>query len=169
MRHLQNVVGLFQKRAEAERAIHRLQSTGVKIDAISVAMKDTTEFDDFAEATGVKDLSGEGATAGAVSGAAVGTLIGLAIAGSTLVLPGLGTFLVGGPLAAALAGAGLGAASGGVLGALIGEGIPEHEAQRFAEGLEEGQIIVAAEVSDEMAPRVREIFLQEGSPYTHAV
>jgi hypothetical protein len=163
---MQNVVGMFDTRAQAERAIHRLKTGGVDIDAISVAMKDEAELSDLSEFTGAKDLSGEGATAGAMSGAAVGTLIGLAIAGTTLVLPGLGTFLVGGPLAAALAGAGLGAASGGALGALIGAGIPETEAQQFATGLEAGQIIVVAAVSDEKAIKVRSIFLEEGSLHT---
>src|SRR5437764_731541 len=83
------------------------------------------EARDLIDTTGAGDMSGEGAAVGAVSGAAVGTLVGLALVGSSLVLPGVGTFLVGGPLAAALTGAGIGAASGGVIGALVGTGIPE--------------------------------------------
>ncbi len=113
-------------------------------------------------------MSGEGAAAGAVSGAAVGLLVGLAVAGSTFVLPGVGAFLVGGPLAAALTGAGIGAASGGLLGALIGAGIPEHEAHHYASGVEQGHILVSADVDDAVAPVVRRIFDEEGSRRTHA-
>jgi hypothetical protein len=132
-------------------------------------MKDVREASDLVESTGANDLSGEGATAGAVSGAAVGTLVGLALVGSTFVLPGVGTFLIGGPLAAALAGAGIGAASGGLLGALIGAGIPETEAEHYATGIEQGQILLSTNVADPAASDVRKIFDEEGSRRTHSV
>jgi hypothetical protein len=132
-------------------------------------MKDVRAAGDLVDTTGANDLSGEGATAGAVSGAAVGTLVGLALVGSTFVLPGVGTFLIGGPLAAALAGAGIGAASGGLLGALIGAGIPEAEAAHYASGIEQGQILISTNVADTEAPIVRKIFDEEGSRRTHSV
>jgi hypothetical protein len=172
---MQNVVGLFATRDEAESAIRRLNLAGVSVSAISVAMKDTREPGEaqteptLAEATGTHDLTEEGTAVGAVSGAAVGTLVGLLVAGSTFVLPGVGTFLIAGPLAAALTGAGVGAASGGLLGALIGSGIPEADAQGFATDVESGQIVVAARVDDTQAPDVRRIFDEEGSRRTHSL
>jgi hypothetical protein len=166
---MQNVVGIFETRTEAESAIQRLKESGIAPDAISIAMKDVRESGDLVDSTGVHDLSGEGATAGAVSGAAVGSLIGLALVGSTFVLPGVGTFLIGGPLAAALAGAGIGAASGGLLGALIGAGIPEAEAEHYATGIEQGHILISTNVPDGQAATVRKIFDEEGSRRTHAV
>ena len=166
MRH---IVGMFETRAEAESAIHRLTANGIGTGSISIAMKDTVEASSLVETTGATDLSGEGAAAGAVSGAAVGTLVGLAIAGSTLLLPGIGTFLIGGPLVAAIAGAGVGAASGGLLGALVGAGIPEKEAETYATGIEQGHIFVSANVDDENAGIVRRVFDEEGSRRTHSV
>jgi hypothetical protein len=165
---MKNVVGMFESRTEAESAIHRLKTTGIGMDSISVAMRDRQETTELAEATGTDDMTGEGATAGIVSGAAVGTLVGLALVGSTFVLPGIGTFLVGGPLAAALTGAGIGAASGGLLGALIGSGIPEHEAEHYSAGIEQGNILVSATVSDDLAPAVARVFDEEGSRRTHS-
>jgi hypothetical protein len=165
---MQHVVGMFGTRIEAESAIQRLKAEGVGTETISIAMKDTREAGEVAEATGVEDMTGEGAAAGAVSGAAVGLLVGLAVAGSTFVLPGVGTFLVGGPLAAALTGAGIGAASGGLIGGLIGAGIPEHEARHYASGVEQGHILVSADVDDALAPVVRRIFDEEGSRRTHS-
>jgi hypothetical protein len=85
------------------------------------------------------------------------------------VLPGLGAFLIGGPLAAAIAGAGIGAASGGLLGALIGSGIPEVEAQHYATGIEQGQILISTNVADVDAATIRKIFDEEGSTRTHSV
>jgi len=166
---MQTVVGIFETRAEAQAAIERLKATGMAPDAISVAMKDVRESSDLVELTGAHDLSAEGATAGALSGATVGTLVGLALVGSTVVLPGLGPFLIGGPLAAALAGAGIGAASGGLLGALIGSGIPESDAENYAAGIEQGQIFVAVSVPDSEAATIRKIFDEEGSHRTHSV
>ncbi|GAC1465369.1 MAG: hypothetical protein NVSMB9_04890 [Isosphaeraceae bacterium] len=114
---MHKVVGMFDSRVEAEAVVQRLKNVGVGPDSISVAIKHThsSQGASLSEATGVKDLTEEGTAAGAVSGAAVGTLVGLLVAGSTFLLPGIGTFLVAGPLAAALTGAGVGAASGGVL------------------------------------------------------
>lgn len=170
---MQNVVGMFEDRAGAEAAVHRLRNVGVDADSISVAMKDTRVMDPLeatlAEATDTHDLTEEGAAAGAVSGAAVGTLVGLLVAGSTFLLPGVGAFLIAGPLAAALTGAGVGAASGGVFGALVGSGIPEPEATHYLEGVQAGRVIVAARVDDTLAHEVARIFDEEGSRRTHTV
>jgi hypothetical protein len=91
----------------------------------------------------------------------------LALAGSTVVLPGVGTFLIGGPIVAALACAGIGAASGGLFGALVGAGIPEQEAETYAAGIEQGHIFVSANVAEDQAALVRRIFDEEGSRRTH--
>jgi len=160
---MQTVVGLFENRSAAEDAIRRLQASSFANDSIGVAMRDTREASDLASTTGAEDLSEEGATAGAVSGAGVGALIGLALVGSNFVLPGVGTFLIGGPLAAALTGAGIGAASGGLVGGLIGAGIPEEDASVYAERLERGHILVSVQASDAQVARAREILREEGA------
>ncbi len=161
------IVGMFDTRAEAESAIERLQARGISRDSLSVALKDHKETAEFAASTGAHDLSGEGAVAGLVSGAGVGVLVGLAIASSTVVLPGVGTFLIGGPLAAALTGAGFGAASGGLIGGLIGAGIPESEAEHFSAGMERGLVLVAAHVPDSQAAGARKVLDEEGSLRTY--
>lgn len=168
---MQNVVGMFETRAEAEAAIQRLRSGGVGVESISIAMKDDRQGGEpgLAEATGVHDMAEEGTAVGAVSGAAVGTLVGLYLAGATFLLPGIGAFVLAGPLAAALTGAGVGAASGGIVGALVGSGVPEHEAAHYLAGVQSGRIIVAAHVDDDRAADVRRILNDEGSRQTHAV
>jgi hypothetical protein len=167
---MQHVIGMFDSRTQAAAAIERLKALGIGADAISVAaMQEEPDGTDLAEAAGVNDMAGEGSAVGAVSGAAVGTLVGLLVAGSTIALPGVGTFLVAGPLAAALTGAGIGAASGGLLGALVGSGIPEAEATHYLEGVRSGRVVVAANVDDLLANEVRNVFDEEGSMRTHAV
>jgi hypothetical protein len=168
---MQTVVGLFESKAEVESAIRRLQAAGFDSESIGVAMRDRTESGELAEATGAGDLTEEGAAAGAVSGAGLGILIGLALVGSTIVLPGVGPFVVGGalaggPLAAALAGAGIGAVSGGLIGGLVGSGIPEDEAEHYASGLERGGILVSVRVPDDRADEARRILDEEGARRT---
>ena len=165
---MRTVVGLFSNRSTAEAAIHRLLGEGVDRDSISIAMKDAREATSIADATGTNDLSAEGATAGAVSGAGVGAMVGLALLGSTVLLPGLGTFLIGGPVAAALTGAGIGAASGGLIGGLVGAGIPEDEASHYAAGIEKGGVFVSAQVGENQVADVRRVFDEEGSSRTYA-
>ncbi len=165
---MRTVVGLFDTRDSAESAINRLLADGLERDSISVAMKDVREASALSEATGTHDLSAEGASAGAVSGAGVGALVGIALIGSTVLLPGLGTFLIGGPIAAALTGAGIGAASGGLIGGLIGAGVPEEEAKHYSAGIESGGIFVSAHVPDEHVANVRRVFDESGSQRTYA-
>lgn len=165
---MRTVVGMFENRTEAQKAIERLQASGVGSDSISVAMKDATEASSLSESTGTHDLSEEGATAGAVSGAGLGALVGLALVGSSFLLPGVGTFLIGGPLAAALTGAGVGAASGGLIGGLVGAGIPEEDAQAYSTGMESGHILVTAHVPEDQTATARRIFDDEGSTRTYA-
>jgi hypothetical protein len=165
---MHTVVGLFHDRGAAESAIHRLMADGIDRDSISIAMKDVREATAITDATGAHDLSAEGATAGVVSGAGVGALVGIALVGSTVLLPGIGTFLIGGPIAAALTGAGIGAVSGGLIGGLIGAGIPEDEAEHYAAGIEQGGIFVSAHVPENRVPEARRIFDEEGSERTYA-
>ncbi|MBX6314363.1 MAG: hypothetical protein IRY99_15840, partial [Isosphaeraceae bacterium] len=101
-------------------------------------------------------------------------LIGFALVGSTIVLPGVGPILVGGSLAtgslvaggataATLTGAGIGAASGGLIGGLIGAGIPEAEARDYATRLERGDILVSVQVPDQEVDRARQLLVEEGA------
>ena len=160
---MKTVVGMFETRAEAEDAIRRLLAAGFGNESIGVAMRDTREAGEVVESAGGHDLSGEGATAGIVSGGAVGTLVGIALVGSHLLLPGIGPIVIGGPIAAALTGAGIGAASGGIIGGLIGAGIPEEEAKGYSTGLEAGHILVSVQTDDADETRARQILLQEGA------
>ena len=137
---------------------------GIDRDSISIAMKDAEG--------GHLDHRGhrhprpehKGATAGAVSGAGVGARWSASPwSAARCSCPGLGTFLIGGPIAAALTGAGIGAASGGLIGGLIGAGIPEDEAHHYASGIERGGIFVSAHVPEGQVADARRIFDEEGS------
>lgn len=129
-----SVVGVFEDRYEAQRAIEQLRAAGFREDQIGYAMRgsegDTPEGDTKA---------GDLAVGGAVTGTVLGGLIGAA---ATALIPGVGPILAGGVLAGALTGAATGAAAGGIAGALVGMGIPKDEAEYYESEFKSGRAIV---------------------------
>jgi len=105
-----------------------------------------------------------GAAAGVTGGAVVGGLTGLLVGLGALAIPGIGPVIAAGTIATALGsaavGAGVGAVTGGILGALVGLGVPEEEAQVYAEGVKRGGILVAVRTDDTRATEATNIMRQ---------
>jgi uncharacterized protein (TIGR02271 family) len=57
----------------------------------------------------------------------------------------------------------VGAATGGLIGGLVGLGIPEEDANMYAEGIRRGSTLVTAKVADDMADRAAQIMQREGT------
>ena len=152
--------GMYDDRASAEGAVSRLHDLGYSNDEISVMMNDKTHARDFAEHTGSK-VATSAATGAAIGGGLGAIIAGLTATGSVAAIVGTGGAaapLVAGPLAAALAGLGAGGATGGIVGALIGAGIPEHQAKRYEDRLNNGGILLGVKPRPENREQVREIF-----------
>lgn len=157
------VLGVFQDRSDVETAIDKFKSEGFKPEDFSIVMKDAKEAQELKDDTGA-DVAG-GAVSGATTGAVVGGLAGL-LAG--IAIPGLGAFLIGGPIAAALgltgaaastvSGAATGAVAGGLIGALTGLGLSEDEAEYYEGRVKEGAILLAVPTRENQLELVRGIF-----------
>jgi hypothetical protein len=160
---VKTIAGMFEAREDARDAIRRLEAAGYPNESVGVALRGGDDTDEWPAPPGVHDLRGEGATVGALSGVGVGALVGMALVGSHVLLPGIGPVLIGGPLIAAMTGAGIGATTGGLVGALIGAGLSPDEAERYSERLKQGHILVTLQVHDRDETAVRQIFLQEGA------
>jgi hypothetical protein len=130
----ETVVGIFDNRTDAERAIEELRRAGFTDDHIGFAMKGTE-----ADLRQGESKDGEGALGGAVTGGAIGGVLGAVAAG---LIPGVGPVIATGILAATVGGAAAGAAAGGLIGALVGMGIPEEEARYYDEQFRQGRAIV---------------------------
>jgi len=143
------IVGVFENRDDAERAIRQLKDAGFSGEQIGIAMRDRNAQGQLVEDTGTH--AAEGAVTGAVGGGILGGLAGLLIGIGALAIPGIGPVVAGGALATAfgtaagtaVAGAGIGAAAGGIVGALVGMGVPEDEARYFETGFRSGGILVS--------------------------
>lgn len=148
---MQTIIGIFQDRFDAESAIDELEEMGFSPHDVSVVVKDGVAV---TETSGTKGGSAaEGAVSGAATGGVLGGLAGLLIGIGALAIPGVGAFLVGGPIAAilgltgaaatTLSGAATGALAGGLVGGLIGLGIPEEAAQVYEQKIREGAVLLA--------------------------
>ena len=152
-----NVVGLFDDPQDARTAAQDLRDAGFSDRDISFVGNNARGDYDTGESE-----AGSGAATGATGGAVLGGLAGLLVGLGALVLPGIGPVVAAGTLAAALTstavGAGIGAAAGGLVGALVGAGVPEEDANVYAEGIRRGGSLLSVDVdSDQEANRAAEI------------
>ena len=139
------VVGVFEDREHAERAVDELRGAGFAEDDVGFAVRDETKREDVE----VEDEGGSRAGEGAVTGMVTGGLIGgLLAAGAALLIPGVGPIIGGGILATILGGAAAGAAAGGLLGALTGLGVPEEEARYYESEFQAGRTIVTVKAGE---------------------
>lgn len=162
------ILGIFESRENIENAISSLREKGFDPKDLSIVMRDQQEAEKIGEDTGV-DVAG-GAVSGATTGAVLGGLAGLLAAS---VIPGLGAFFIGGPIASALgltgaaaatvSGATTGAVAGGLLGALMGFGLSEDEARHYESRVKEGAILLAVPVEETEEPYVQKVFEEFGA------
>jgi len=145
------VVGLFSSMSDAQAALQDLRNAGFNDSDISLVARNSEGTTTNTSGDG-NTRAGEDAAFGATSGGLMGGLGGLLVGLGALAIPGIGPVIAGGSLAAALGsaavGAGVGAASGGLIGALVGAGIPDEDANVYAEGVRRGGALVTVQASD---------------------
>jgi hypothetical protein len=137
------VVGLFERPHDAERAIDALESAGFVQDEISALAQDRIIKEHLEERKiePVEVTTG----LGAIGGSAIGGLAGLLAGVGAITIPGIGAVLAAGALASTLAGAVVGGSAGGLVGALIGMGIPEEDADFYAEGVKRKGVLISVQ------------------------
>jgi len=140
------VFGIFSNKEQVENAVDEMKREGFRNADISVLFPHNEGTKDFALEKGTK--ASEGAAAGATSGAVIGGALGWLAGIGVLAIPGLGPFIVAGPIMALLSGVGVGAAVGGLTGGLIGMGVPEYLAIRYEGRIKGGCILVSVHADD---------------------
>jgi len=133
------VVGVFEDRSQADRAISDLRAAGFRDDQIGVAMRHADDSGVSATTSEGTD-AGSGALTGALTGMGLGALAGLGVLAG--VIPVIGPAIAGGTLGVILSNAAAGAGIAGLAGALVGAGMSEEEATYYHGEFEAGRIIV---------------------------
>lgn len=150
------VTGVFEKRADAERAVSQLRSLGIPDARIGVLTPENASENRVEAGVPVTDTEepgmgrAMGAAVGGAMGAAGGATLGLAVA--TLAVPGVGPVIAFGMLGAALLGV-VGAAAGSAIGDTVeeelGEGMPREDLYIYEDALRHGKSVLIAYVDDE--------------------
>jgi hypothetical protein len=158
------IVGVFDDRLAAERAVDALYQAGFTDDHIGFAIRgaDDVRGGMIVDAEGTKD--GKGALTGAVTGGMLGGILAAAI---SVLLPGVGPVVAGGVMAAFFGGAIAGTAVGGIFGALTGLGISENEARYYEQEFHSGRAIVAVKPAGRAA-EAADILTRSGGRGVHA-
>ncbi|ACL69556.1 general stress protein [Halothermothrix orenii] len=138
------VVGVFDNKEQAERAVEEIRNAGVTDDKISiVAKEDAVKGDRNQEGA---NYTNQNLTSGVTSGGALGGLAGLMAGAGALTIPSIGPILAVGPLAAGLTGA----AVGGVAGGLVDMGVPQERGEYYENEVKRGSILAAVKADQEV-------------------
>jgi hypothetical protein len=173
------VVGVFDSFGQAGDAVRALDAMGIDSGDVSIVATDPARQYDWgspaaggarmqigdAEA-GLIDAGDAGAAAagtGAATGGVIGGGVGLLAGMAALAIPGIGPLFAAGPIASALAGAGVGAVAGGLIGGLSQVGVPESEAEHYAEAVRRGGALLTVRASDERAVDVAALLRDHGA------
>ncbi|MDE2405549.1 MAG: hypothetical protein KGM17_12855 [Sphingomonadales bacterium] len=154
------LTALFDRYEDAEAAVSRLERAGVPQDDISIVAHNGDGRHKTLDGAAASPAAAD-AESGAEIGAAVGGIGGLLAGLGLLVIPGLGPVAAAGWLGStilgALGGAVVGGAAGGLVGALTDAGVPEADANVYAEGVRRGGSLVSARVEDRLEDTARAI------------
>ncbi|GGF92511.1 general stress protein [Paenibacillus abyssi] len=161
MEHEKKIIGVFHTEQEAVDAIEGLKRQGYNTEDISVIAKDKEDVSYVEDATGTK--APQGLATGATAGGVLGGMTGLLASVGALAIPAIGPILAAGPIVATLTGVAVGAGAGGLVGGLIGVGIPEDEAKRYGDYVNEGRILVMVDPKLEGRALVYDTFRSNNS------
>ena len=169
---MKTIIGLFGQVSDADNAVYALEKAGFAQSDLSVLVQDRLfEREDRKERrqSSYEDVDpAEGAGVGVAGGAVVGSVTGLLMNLGALAIPGIGPVIAAGTLATVLAGSAAGGAivgavagavTGGVVAALVDLGIPENEANVYAEGVKWGGVLVTVQ-TDEVGASTAESILR---------
>jgi hypothetical protein len=143
---MKTVSALYDTYSEASSAVSALEAAGISHSDISIVANNSDNWHEASNAAAAD--AGAGAGVGAAVGGVGGLLTGLGI----MAIPGVGPVVAAGWLVAtavgAVAGAAVGGAAGGLVGSLTSSGVPDREANVYAEGVRRGGALVTARVDD---------------------
>jgi hypothetical protein len=146
------VLALFPNPAAAAAAARALHTRGVERDQISVVSRSHDEEGALAEqmdATLGVDIEDSRPAA------RLGELGGLVLAAIAVGMPGIGSIVAAGPLAAGL-GEAAGHVAGGVASALKAAGVPGPRAEQIQEAVEHGSVLLAVHATPDQVGPVKE-------------
>lgn len=157
------ITAFFRTPGEADVAQKHLFANGFTREDVSFITGDTRGH----ETPSVGPVLDSGAEVEAGRDAWVGGAVGLVAGAIAAVLPGIGPLIAIGPIAGAIGGAAIGTATGGIIGLLKEYGVPEEEAEFYAEGVRRGgALLTVHNLSEDREDVAKEILEEDGAVAT---
>jgi hypothetical protein len=159
------VTATFYDRATAERAIADLKSAGIDLQNVSVVMSKNTGDAHFGNvADGSADKLEQDVAVGGAAGLGLGAILGgLWLTGVVVATGGVAApMLIAGPVFGTLTGAVMGAAIGSIAGSLVAAGVPAGEARAIESDVNNGGIVLIAQIPDDQVATARDILRRGG-------
>jgi len=154
---LKTVVGLFDSREQAEKAVSSLRGRGFYEEISILAADKGKTGGDTGEYR--RDTGGGSVASGVSAGSVLGGLAGLAMGAGALVIPGVGPIVAAGPIAGLLSGA----ATGGIAGGLIDWGIPAERGKYYEGKVKEGKILASVRTDETKINDAARIMRENGA------
>lgn len=150
------VIGVFESRDQAEKAIDQLRDSGFDKNEISILTKGKAQD---LSIEGGEDVDTGTATGGTTAGGILGGIAGLALGAGALAIPGLGPIMAAGPIVGLLSGA----ATGGIAGGLIDLGIPEDRGRYYEGEVRKGGVLAAIRSNEQKIQSAADIMRENGA------
>ncbi len=150
----QTVIGVFESRAKAEKAVNTLRKQGFTTEEINIVSKKQKNQEQSQDGTYDDDI-----TDGTLTGGTLGGIGGLLMGAGALMLPGIGPIIAVGPITAAVGGA----IAGGIAGGLIDWGIPAEASQRYEQEVAGGSILAIIRTDTTKVGSAAQILRQNGA------
>lgn len=145
---MRTIVTMFDDLRDAQAALVDLHEAGIPNENTSLVARDVDEqYREYLDSE-ITEESAEGIAVGASLGALIGGIGGLLMSLGALAIPGVGPIVAAGPILAALTGGLTGAVAGGLVGALVEMGIPDTDAQLYAEGIRRGGTLLVVRAAN---------------------
>jgi hypothetical protein len=172
---METVAGIFRSRADAEKSVQQLHSSGIPNDRIAL-LTQNMDNDQIEDEVLVSDTEqpGMGKAMGGAVGGAMGAAGGatLGAAAASLLVPGVGPVIAGTILGAAILGAGgavTGVAAGEALEESLVQGLPRDEVYVYEDALEKGRsVVIAFAETEETEEAARNVMAGAGAETTDA-
>lgn len=152
---MKTIVGMFENTRDVDAVLTELEKHGFSKSDVSVVARREVLKESGLDIT-------TGAEVGAITGATTGGIAGLLVGLGAITIPGIGPIVAAGEfltwVGATVLGLAAGAIGGGLIGGLVALGLPEHEAQTFAEGVRRGNLIIAVRASDQRLQEAEQVF-----------
>jgi len=167
---MRTVTGIFQSRADAERAMTNLRGLGLPEADINLLTPNASIEQEVSEVpTTETEQPGMGKAMGGAVGGAMGAAGGatLGAVAASLLVPGVGPILAAGIIGAALFGTGgaaAGAAAGDALEDSVATGLPHDELFVYEDALRQGRsVVIASAATDEEGAAARNVLAEAGA------